>query len=121
MVELGAEVARVRVGGHFARIVARAENSLDESIEISTHSLLTAAAAAGVGHHVMLSVVGTERLLRSGYLRAFCRRDRSHANRLRNASVFSATSRQPASIVNECPRPGILTISVTPLLRFSFL
>jgi uncharacterized protein YbjT (DUF2867 family) len=37
----------------------------------STHNLLTAeAAAAGVGHHVALSVVGTERLLRSGYLRA---------------------------------------------------
>jgi uncharacterized protein YbjT (DUF2867 family)/nitrite reductase/ring-hydroxylating ferredoxin subunit len=36
----------------------------------STHNLLTAGAAAGVRHHVVLSVVGTERLLRSGYLRA---------------------------------------------------
>jgi uncharacterized protein YbjT (DUF2867 family)/nitrite reductase/ring-hydroxylating ferredoxin subunit len=36
----------------------------------STHNLLTCEAATGVGHHVMLSVVGTERLLRSGYLRA---------------------------------------------------
>ena len=36
----------------------------------STHNLLTAEAAAGVGHHVALSVVGTGRLLRSGYLRA---------------------------------------------------
>ena len=36
----------------------------------STHNLLAGEAAAGVGHHVMLSVVGTERLLRSGYLRA---------------------------------------------------
>jgi uncharacterized protein YbjT (DUF2867 family)/nitrite reductase/ring-hydroxylating ferredoxin subunit len=36
----------------------------------STQNLLTAEAAAGVGHHVALSVVGTERLLRSGYLRA---------------------------------------------------
>lgn len=36
----------------------------------STHNLLTGEAAAGVGHHVALSVVGTERLLRSGYLRA---------------------------------------------------
>src|SRR5262249_20600390 len=42
-------------------------------------------------------------------------------NRLTNSSAFSATSRQPASIVSACPRPGILTISVTPLLRFSFL
>ena len=36
----------------------------------STHNLLTAEAAVGVRHHVALSVVGTERLLRSGYLRA---------------------------------------------------
>jgi len=36
----------------------------------STHNLLTAEAAAGVTHHVALSVVGAERLLRSGYLRA---------------------------------------------------
>ena len=36
----------------------------------ATHNLLAGEAAAGVGHHVMLSVVGTDRLLRSGYLRA---------------------------------------------------
>jgi uncharacterized protein YbjT (DUF2867 family) len=36
----------------------------------STHNLLTAEAAAGVVHHVALSVVGTEPLLHSGYLRA---------------------------------------------------
>src|SRR5262252_3042876 len=42
-------------------------------------------------------------------------------NRLANSRAFSATSRQPASIVSACPRPGILAISVTPLLRFSFL
>ena len=42
-------------------------------------------------------------------------------NRLMKASVVSATSRQPWSMVSEWPRPGILTISVTPLLRFCFL
>jgi uncharacterized protein YbjT (DUF2867 family) len=36
----------------------------------STGNLLAAEAAAGVGHHVALSVVGTERLSESGYLRA---------------------------------------------------
>ena len=36
----------------------------------STHNLLTGEAAAGVRHHVALSVVGTGRLLQSGYLRA---------------------------------------------------
>jgi uncharacterized protein YbjT (DUF2867 family) len=34
------------------------------------HNLLTAEMAAGVAHHVALSVVGTERLVRKGYFRA---------------------------------------------------
>jgi uncharacterized protein YbjT (DUF2867 family) len=38
--------------------------------ETSTGNLLTYEAAAGVGHHVALSVVGTERMLESGYFRA---------------------------------------------------
>ena len=38
--------------------------------ETSTRNLLTHEAAAGVGHHVALSVVGTERLSESGYFRA---------------------------------------------------
>ena len=38
--------------------------------ETSTRNLLTYEAAAAVGHHVALSVVGTERLLESGYFRA---------------------------------------------------
>jgi len=42
----------------------------------STHNLLACEAAAGVGHHVVLSVVGTERLLRSGHLRAKCAQEK---------------------------------------------
>src|SRR5256886_1330493 len=38
--------------------------------ETSTRNLLAAEAEAGVGHHVALSVVGTERLSESGYFRA---------------------------------------------------
>jgi uncharacterized protein YbjT (DUF2867 family) len=38
--------------------------------ETSSHNLLAAEAAAGVGHHLALSVVGTERLSESGYFRA---------------------------------------------------
>jgi uncharacterized protein YbjT (DUF2867 family) len=38
--------------------------------DTSTRNLLAAEAAAGVGHHVALSVVGTERLSESGYFRA---------------------------------------------------
>jgi uncharacterized protein YbjT (DUF2867 family) len=38
--------------------------------ETSTRNLLTYETAAGVGHHVALSVVGTDRLSESGYFRA---------------------------------------------------
>src|SRR5256885_12894887 len=38
--------------------------------ETSTRNLLTCEAAAGVGHHVALSVVGTQQLAESGYFRA---------------------------------------------------
>ncbi len=38
--------------------------------ETSTRNLLAFEAAAGVGHHVALSIVGTDRLPNSGYMRA---------------------------------------------------
>jgi uncharacterized protein YbjT (DUF2867 family) len=41
-----------------------------EFFETSTRNVLDAEAAAGVGHHVALSIVGAERLPESGYLRA---------------------------------------------------
>src|ERR687897_686563 len=41
-----------------------------EFFKTSTGNLLAAEAAAGVAHHVALSVVGTERLTESGYFRA---------------------------------------------------
>src|SRR3981189_2660597 len=41
-----------------------------EFFETSGRNLLAAEAAAGIRHHVALSVVGTERLLESGYFRA---------------------------------------------------
>src|SRR5260370_37283147 len=37
------------------------------------------------------------------------------------ARAVSAPFRQPWSMVRECPRPGILMISVTPGLRFCLL
>ena len=42
----------------------------DALLPTSTRNLLAAEAAAGVGHHVALSVVGTDRLPDSGYFRA---------------------------------------------------
>lgn len=41
-----------------------------EFFETSTTNILAAEVAADVGHHVALSVVGTDRLLESGYFRA---------------------------------------------------
>ena len=54
--------------------VANAPSWEDQAVldffETSGRNLLAAEAAAGVRHHVALSVVGTERLLASGYFRA---------------------------------------------------
>jgi uncharacterized protein YbjT (DUF2867 family) len=46
------------------------DDAVMEFFQTSTRNLLAAEEAAGVGHHVALSVVGTERLLESGYFRA---------------------------------------------------
>jgi uncharacterized protein YbjT (DUF2867 family) len=46
------------------------DNAVLAFFETSGRNLSAAEAAAGVGHHVALSVVGTERLLASGYFRA---------------------------------------------------
>jgi uncharacterized protein YbjT (DUF2867 family) len=60
-----------------ARVVVDVTNSSSwedkavlEFFETSTRNQVAAEAAAGVGHHVALSVVGTDRLLQSGYFRA---------------------------------------------------
>jgi uncharacterized protein YbjT (DUF2867 family) len=47
-----------------------ADAAVMEFFETSTRNLLAAEATAGVGHHIALSVVGTERLPESGYFRA---------------------------------------------------
>lgn len=46
------------------------DTAVMEFFKTSTRNLLNYEAAAGVGHHVALSVVGTERLSESGYFRA---------------------------------------------------
>lgn len=46
------------------------DNAALEFFETSGRNLLAAEAAAGVGHHVALSVVGADRLQESGYFRA---------------------------------------------------
>jgi uncharacterized protein YbjT (DUF2867 family)/nitrite reductase/ring-hydroxylating ferredoxin subunit len=70
----GAGLAEALKGASVVVDVTNAPSFEDAAVmkffKTSTHNLLTAEAAAGVRHHVALSVVGTERLLRSGYLRA---------------------------------------------------
>src|SRR6266849_3114290 len=46
------------------------DKAVSEFFETSTRNLLAAEAVAGVRHHIALSVVGTERLLASGFFRA---------------------------------------------------
>jgi len=47
-----------------------AEEDVMAFFKTSTENLLAAGAKAGVRHHVILSVVGTQQLLKSGYFRA---------------------------------------------------
>ena len=53
-----------------------ADAAVMEFFETSTRNLLAAEAAAGVGHHVALSVVGADRMPDSGYMRAKVNQER---------------------------------------------
>ena len=62
-----------------------------EFFETSTGNLLDAGEAAGVGHHVALSVVGTERLSKSGYFRAKLAQEKLIETSSINYSIVHAT------------------------------
>jgi len=70
----GEGLAQVLAGAQVVVDVSNAPNWEDNAVlaffETSGRNLLAAEAAAGVGHHAALSVVGTDRLLASGYFRA---------------------------------------------------
>jgi uncharacterized protein YbjT (DUF2867 family) len=59
------------------------ETAVLKFFETSTRNILDAEIAAGVGHHVALSVVGTERLAESGYIRAKIAQEKL----IKNASI----------------------------------
>jgi uncharacterized protein YbjT (DUF2867 family) len=89
----GAGLAEVLAG---AQVVVDVSNSpsFEEKaalafFETSTRNLLAAEKTAGVGHHVVLSVVGTERLQASGYFRG------KHAQ-----EALIKASKMPFSIVH---------------------
>jgi uncharacterized protein YbjT (DUF2867 family) len=70
----GEGLATALTGAQVVVDVANSPSWEDKAVldffETSGRNLLAAEAAAGVGHHIALSVVGTERLLASGYFRA---------------------------------------------------
>ncbi|MEX2141383.1 MAG: SDR family oxidoreductase [Pirellulales bacterium] len=70
----GEGLAEALAGASVVVDVSNAPSWEDDAVlaffETSGRNLLAAEAAAGVGHHVALSVVGTDRLLASGYFRA---------------------------------------------------
>jgi uncharacterized protein YbjT (DUF2867 family) len=70
----GEGLPEVLVGASAIVDVSNAPEWEDDAVmhffQTSSRNLLAAEAAAGVGHHVALSVVGTDRLTESGYFRA---------------------------------------------------
>ncbi|HEY7535444.1 MAG TPA: SDR family oxidoreductase [Thermodesulfobacteriota bacterium] len=70
----GEGLAEALTGAQVVIDVANSPSFEDKAVleffEKAGRNLLAAEAAAGVGHHVALSVVGTDRLLASGYFRA---------------------------------------------------
>ena len=70
----GAGLAEALAGAEVVVDVANSPSFEDKAVltffETSGRNLLAAETAAGVRHHVALSVVGTDRLLASGYFRA---------------------------------------------------
>ena len=70
----GEGLAKALAGAQTVVDVANSPSFEDQAVleffEKSGRNLLAAEAAAGVSHHVALSVVGTDRLLASGYFRA---------------------------------------------------
>jgi uncharacterized protein YbjT (DUF2867 family) len=70
----GQGLAEALAGTQVVVDVANSPSFQDEAVlkffQTSGRNLLAAESAAGVGHHLALSVVGTDRLLESGYFRA---------------------------------------------------
>src|ERR1041385_1463963 len=81
-----------------ATVVVDVSNSPDwedsavlKFFETSTRNLLTYEAAAAVGHHVALSVVGTERMSDSGYMRAKIAQEKLIKESSRPYTIVEAT------------------------------
>ncbi|TDH58596.1 SDR family oxidoreductase [Dankookia rubra] len=67
---LPAALAGARVVVDLSNAPSFEDRAAMEFFQASTRNLLAAGAAAGIGHHLALSVVGTDRLQENGYFRA---------------------------------------------------
>ena len=84
--------------------------------DTSTRNLLAAEAAAGVKHHVALSVVGTDRMLESGYFRAKMVQEKLIKDSSIPYSIVHATQffefakgiADLSTVGNKIPLPGVL-------------
>ena len=91
----GEGLSEVLEGAEVVVDVSNAPDWEDDAVmnffETSSRNLLEAEAAAGVGHHVALSVVGTDRLTESGYFRAKLAQEKLIADSSIPYSIVHAT------------------------------
>jgi uncharacterized protein YbjT (DUF2867 family) len=91
----GEGLAEVLEGAQVLVDVSNSPSFADDAVldffRTSTGNLLTAEEKAGVGHHVALSVVGTERLAESGYFRAKIAQEKLIEESGRPYSIVHAT------------------------------
>ncbi|MEJ3749441.1 SDR family oxidoreductase [Actinomycetes bacterium KLBMP 9797] len=91
----GEGLAEVLEGAQVVVDVSNSPSFADDAVldffRTSTGNLLDAGEKAGVGHHVALSVVGTERLAASGYFRAKIAQEKIIRDSGRPYSIVHAT------------------------------
>lgn len=91
----GEGLAEVLEGAQVVVDVSNSPSFADDAVmnffRTSTENLLGAEEKAGVGHHVALSVVGTERLAESGYFRAKTAQERLIKDSGQPYSIVHAT------------------------------
>ena len=120
----GEGVAEVLKGASVVVDVSNSPSFEDAAVlaffETSTTNLLEAEATAGVGHHVALSVVGTERLAESGYLRAkFAQekliKDNSIPYSIVHATQFFESIQKLAGLATDGTRVRVPPVLVQPI------
>src|SRR5438132_7712476 len=106
----GEGLAEVLTGAQVVVDVANAPSWEDKAVlecfETAGRNLLAAEAAAGVSHHVALSIVGADRLPASGYLRA----------KVAQENVIKA-SKVPFTIVRSPSSSSLQRASPNPVLK----